>query len=489
MKLTGEIADKILESLAAILYPEDPLELRNTNIWLRPKDGGKAHRMTRCSRGDLIPNQFPITWGDELFISFACDAKTSGSMSMPRNALNGRIDKYLANPIVIQEPLTAKDDPCFTCLFTNRINDHYWPNPRWFREQSEFQLGIGNAKNKGKGYLSLGALQPIYWNFQRSNSILTLVDALRQEIGLEATLAVLPFVANSMDYSWEWKFKRDQAVITSLVGQPEKSESSCLNCESSFLIQTKDLFAGVDAAKRLLVNGLTLLCEKCLSLRAGTQYEDVHSSALALKALVDYNLEFGMIPTPDWIDTPLLMGTGGNFFDKADITNLVRRRLKLLSKMPNGAGNELNDRSTDSYWMALLGRAGLVQTSTRTGYGVTAIAQDGHFCRSLLEYEFCNFLFENDLPHETEPFYGDGTKRRADFVVGTTVIEIAGLMSVPSYRQKMKEKVDFAKSRRLKLAVLLPEDVRFLVRKRTQDMKSLEINLESFINRKDLFEY
>ena len=120
-------------------------------------------------------------------------------------------------------------------------------------------------------------------------------------------------------------------------------------------------------------------------------------------------------------------------------------------------------------------------------YGVTAVAHDGHFCRSLLEYEFCNLLSKYGIEHDSEPLYNDGSRRRADYRIGKYFVEIAGMMGDPGYRAKMEAKYLSAKDKQIKLAILLPVDVKRITRLQDFSASELEKYLERHLDRDNLF--
>ncbi len=104
----------------------------------------------------------------------------------------------------------------------------------------------------------------------------------------------------------------------------------------------------------------------------------------------------------------------------------------------------------------------------RTGRGVICPAKDGCFCRSMEEVRIDDWLFENGIHHEKEPNYpkhpilNKGGRKRADWKVGKTFIEYAGLMSDSQYKKKLEDKITLAKEMGINLIVLIQSDLQNL---------------------------
>jgi len=83
-------------------------------------------------------------------------------------------------------------------------------------------------------------------------------------------------------------------------------------------------------------------------------------------------------------------------------------------------------------------------------YGYFCIAKDGHKCRSLAELKIDNYLYENNIIHDTEPLYpfhdkyNKSGRKRADWKIGDIYIEYWGLSDQQHYRNKMQDKIKMA---------------------------------------------
>jgi hypothetical protein len=97
----------------------------------------------------------------------------------------------------------------------------------------------------------------------------------------------------------------------------------------------------------------------------------------------------------------------------------------------------------------------------------TKRALDGHLCFSKGEEAICNFLFTKKIPHTREPFYSDlaGSWEplvrhfRADFRVGSTLIEYAGYQGDLEYDGRLSAKITEAKNLGISVIVVNETDL------------------------------
>ena len=97
----------------------------------------------------------------------------------------------------------------------------------------------------------------------------------------------------------------------------------------------------------------------------------------------------------------------------------------------------------------------------------TKRALDGHLCFSRGEEAICNFLFTKKIPHTREPFYSDlaGSREplvrhfRADFRVGSTLIEYAGYAGDSEYDGRLSAKISEAKNLGISVIVVNETDL------------------------------
>lgn len=119
-------------------------------------------------------------------------------------------------------------------------------------------------------------------------------------------------------------------------------------------------------------------------------------------------------------------------------------------------------------------RAALIKTNLipkaalNSKFGIMCIAKDGHFCRSMAEQQIDNWLFENNILHEIEPFYpkheefNKSGRMRADWKIGDKFVEYFGLPDDKKYAEKMQKKRNLAKSLNIDLVELYYEDLNYL---------------------------
>jgi hypothetical protein len=98
-------------------------------------------------------------------------------------------------------------------------------------------------------------------------------------------------------------------------------------------------------------------------------------------------------------------------------------------------------------WLEVLKTAGIVgPEGWRPSRGTICIAHDGHPCRSLAEKTICDWMHRHRVAHTIEPSWpadvelNPSGRLRADWLVGDTYIEFAGLLHDTSYREKMIRK-------------------------------------------------
>lgn len=312
----------------------------------------------------------------------------------------------------------------------------------------------------------------------------------------ESTFRILHVISPRFGFEWA---RQNQELVSSLqrrIAPTLNTESVCEVCGQVFLPLESAWGGSKPNILQLQRLGFDLLCPKCQSEANGFDYSKPHSSPGAIKALRDFQVSFGFLPAPDWATIPILHGFQGAIQDQQE---LLVTRLNLLRQMPipgskylaalkgpkyQPARGSLRDQFNDTEWMLLLGAAGLVQGVQRTSFGVSVFGQDGHLCRSLLEYEFCNLLSRLRIKHDPEPPYNDGTSRRADFLVLGRYVEIAGMLSKPEYKEKIISKIKDSNRAGRELRVLKPADVRRICGMPSLTASNLEseIDLASFVN-------
>ena len=118
-----------------------------------------------------------------------------------------------------------------------------------------------------------------------------------------------------------------------------------------------------------------------------------------------------------------------------------------------------------SWFRAMAVTGALPDGVLATRKGIRCLAADGHPCHSLEERGIDDFLHGRRIPHRREPRYPPhrvlnptGT-RRADWRVGRTMVEYAGLAGDPEYDRTLDEKILLARQANMELIVLYPADL------------------------------
>ena len=123
----------------------------------------------------------------------------------------------------------------------------------------------------------------------------------------------------------------------------------------------------------------------------------------------------------------------------------------------------------------LLSAAGLEELIPRgRSRGIRSISSCGHLCLSEGERAICEELMRRGIPHGREPIYWEliGTsvpnarevfgEMRGDFLVGTSVLEFAGMHGQSEYDHKIEEKITLCKVHGIEMHVLYPDDLKSL---------------------------
>lgn len=110
-------------------------------------------------------------------------------------------------------------------------------------------------------------------------------------------------------------------------------------------------------------------------------------------------------------------------------------------------------------WFGALVDTGILEGGQRRGiFGTECIAIDGHACRSLAEKTIDDFLSSHNIAHEREVWYAD-KQFRADFKVGSYLVEYFGLSGVADYDSKTTRKLSHCKQHELRLIPIFPKDL------------------------------
>lgn len=98
-------------------------------------------------------------------------------------------------------------------------------------------------------------------------------------------------------------------------------------------------------------------------------------------------------------------------------------------------------------------------------FSMPCIALDGHSCDSRAEKYIDDFLYNNDIEHETHPYYKDfieGFKHnnQADWLLGDgTVVEYFGLIGYTKYEDKIQAKLKILKDNKINYIAIYPDNI------------------------------
>ena len=110
-------------------------------------------------------------------------------------------------------------------------------------------------------------------------------------------------------------------------------------------------------------------------------------------------------------------------------------------------------------WLeALIACGALPDGAYRTGRGTRCLARDGHQCASLGERLIDDLLYAEGIPHEREPVY-QGSRMRADFLIGGTYVEYLGLAGRADYDQRTDHKRAWCAERAIPLLLITPPEL------------------------------
>lgn len=227
--------------------------------------------------------------------------------------------------------------------------------------------------------------------------------------------------------------------LANLIGSPNKK--TCPICQQVFLESSVHL--AVASRLRYRANPFCGACSAPIRYRGSIRSKD---------GWLDYARELhsklGALPPRDF-GMELACFAGMPWDNIADVLIFLRC----------GDPRPESVNAVHGSWFALLHAAGLLPDGIlKTSRGYKCLADDGHTCFSLGERAIDNFLFDLGVEHEREPRYPFG-RQRADFKVGDTLIEYAGLTGEKGYDGKLVEKVSKARGLGIKVLVLYPPDL------------------------------
>jgi hypothetical protein len=132
-----------------------------------------------------------------------------------------------------------------------------------------------------------------------------------------------------------------------------------------------------------------------------------------------------------------------------------RRLIKLLIDRPTA---ERVRETFGSWFEALVAADVLDGAAQRMARGTRCLANDGHVCLSIGEKTIDDLMYAAGIEHTKEPAYPEG-RMRADFQVGSSLVEYFGLAGDDAYDAKIELKRRLAATHELALIEVYPGDL------------------------------
>lgn len=273
-----------------------------------------------------------------------------------------------------------------------------------------------------------------------------------------------PYIEQEKKYQGAWynnimKFGIDRAKKLGLTGRIRNPEwKICPLCGEKFVENSLPY----PLAKRLGMNHLDF-CAPCLK---NTILQGTGSATLSRKQALEYvrGLTNVLQQIPDQG-----FGEGMHDFDLMDFN----QRLLVLKMLQTKPSTRRVKELFSSWFQGLVEAGVLDEDARRTSRGTECLAKDGHICFSLGEKTIDDFLNTLEIGHEREPKYPN-SNYRADFAVGSVLIEYFGLEGDPDYDEKTREKQRICKKCGIDLISVYPRDL--------ANITKLESKLEKFLS-------
>jgi len=198
-------------------------------------------------------------------------------------------------------------------------------------------------------------------------------------------------------------------------------------------------------------------CPKCLGsafLAAYKRKKSREEMKRDLRKLVEV---LGFIPPQSFMSI-------GNY--STLLKKLSRKKLiEIVPAMVEILPHEIYIKEFGSWFKALVDSGVLSDDAKREVYGTKCLAKDGHECFSIAEKIIDDWLFDNRIAHEKEPFYpkdkelNPNGEMRADWKVDNSFIEFFGLKGLEKYEERIKQKRKLVKKRNMRLIEIYPDDL------------------------------
>ena len=254
------------------------------------------------------------------------------------------------------------------------------------------------------------------------------------------------------NWNWVLTYAGEFRILELGLNIPEPRLLTCAGCKTQFREWS------IEWPIRERVNQQILFCKSCY------QVACFHNARATTKSLGKKDMLVRLANLAEALETVPTV----TYMQKPDLATLSNSQqikvVRALLEMPSYA-DYIEQFDT---WFQALNQAGVLQDGVqKTSRGYRCIANDGHECNSIPEKTIDDWLSMRGIKHEKEPFYPydshlNPSGLRADWQVGKTLIEYAGMMNIPEYAAKMYTKQELASKYDLPLIILEPEDILLL---------------------------
>lgn len=218
---------------------------------------------------------------------------------------------------------------------------------------------------------------------------------------------------------------------------PEEATVECAVCGETFL--TTSLKAGVwrDLG--------TDFCGVCLARAFWLDGDPVTTREAILQHIAALYATWERVP-PQTVTSPDIFGTS------------FEQRCELVKILIDRPATERVRETFGSWFEALVAAGVLDGAAQRMARGTRCLANDGHVCLSIGEKTIDDLMYAAGIAHTKEPAYPEG-RMRADFKIGSALVEYFGLAGDADYDAKIELKRGLAAKHGFTLIEVYPADL------------------------------
>lgn len=247
-------------------------------------------------------------------------------------------------------------------------------------------------------------------------------------------------------------------------------QNTCVSCGSHYNTESLVYLSLLKCGKDLMykvVPGLhtindCVVCNNCLDLPSPFYFERRPEGQL-LQELAELHKRLRFVPPQNF--------RSYCFLSKLDVTpKILLDLIKLIQMMlpysyrEDSLAGPLTYRRYFGDWLTCLKSAGIIDESgIKNHFGYRCKAVDGHICHSLAERKVDDFLYDNGIQHDREPYYpydpelNEKEMMRADWRIESKVfVEFFGLTGNNQYDIKTEKKIEILKKNSIPYILLFP---------------------------------